>query len=158
MQYTPAVSYLLIYTVVVAVYISGSFIYPHISRPRRSSTFPAHPAVRIPPTKRQQRARRKQAFIYAGLNAVTALLPVGLLIALLIVPGGTVEWWVFVSVTAADLVLAATVASVVCWWEAGWVRGGRRGFEGGRMVCAECELHDRRGSGGVQWFTGGNLL
>jgi hypothetical protein len=154
MQYTPAVSYLLSYTVVVAVYISGSFIYPQLSGPRRNTTFPAHPAVRIPPTKRQQRARRKQAFVYAGLNVVTALMPMGLLMTLLIVPGGTVEWWVFVSVTAGDLVLAATVASVMCFWERERVSSVRRGFDGGdRPVCAECELHARRGSGVVEWFT-----
>ncbi|KAA8908832.1 hypothetical protein FN846DRAFT_647064 [Sphaerosporella brunnea] len=165
-KYTPAVCYLLAYISLTSVYITLSFLYPQLRRPRtpQDQIFPSHPAVRIPPSKRQRRRRRHQAFLYGGLNLLTSLPPIGFLSALLLAPDGMLSWWLFVSVTAADLTLASAVASLVCWAERERVMpevvmpafGAGCGRQ--KPLCAECARHGRRGSSVVQWFTGGLLL
>ncbi|KAI5817205.1 hypothetical protein BZA77DRAFT_43915 [Pyronema omphalodes] len=165
----PATSYLLCYTIVISGYITLSFLWPFSClperiRPRRrnSSIIPSHPAVRIPPNQRQRQRQRKSIYLHAGLNTLTSVLPVTIILFLMFNHQGK-PWWVFAIATAVDLVLSCFVVSLVSCWEnpkdrSMSMRAPER-FEPPSgapnplqfSVCNDCAARGMRGSG-LNWF------
>ena len=155
-EYEPAACYLLAYTTTLSCYISVSFLWPlpclrcgclprslrSLSRSlaasapalesSTSSRFPCHPAVRLPPSRRQRNAHRRKACLHAALNLLTSAVPITTLAILMKYhqqqqqpqqqreppPPPGKPWWFFAAATAVDLIFACAVTAMLTFWEA----------------------------------------